>query len=276
ASDDDSAFCNKSVWGRIAVAAAGAIMNIILGLLFFCLLVQLTPVIKKNVIQTVLPNTPALSAGLQVGDRITKLNKSTIHTRMDAIYAMAFYKKEQGAVEVQYVRGNQTNTAQIVPMWSDEAKRFLVGIEWQDEQKTFLNVLRYGYYETATTVHLVFYTLKGLFTGEIPLNQLSSVVGVGQVVGSTVKEIPADPWGGLRGLIYLAAMISINLGIFNLLPIPALDGARIFFLLIEAVRRKPIPPEKEGKIHAVGFAFLILLMIFALFNDVFRIFTTKG
>ena len=142
-----------------------------------------------------------------------------------------------------------------------------LGIRVQSEEKTVLNVLSYSARYTVCIGRLVWVSLTDLLTGRASFNDLSGPVGMTQVVGQAAQV-------GLPNLVLLFAFITINVGIFNLLPIPALDGGRLLFLLLEAIRRKPLKPEYEGYIHMVGFILVILLMIVVTFNDVLKL--TRG
>lgn len=113
-----------------------------------------------------------------------------------------------------------------------------------------------------------------LFSGKVTKDDVAGPVGIAQLVGNTYEE--AKPYGMssvILSMMNIAVLLSVNLGILNLLPVPALDGGRLVFLLIEAVRGKPIPPEKEGMVHLAGMAALMVLMVFVLFNDIARIFS---
>ena len=111
-----------------------------------------------------------------------------------------------------------------------------------------------------------------LIRGKIAFSNMSGPVGIVSEIGSAVEETAQNGWEGFMNLLQLTILLTINLGVFNLLPIPALDGGRIFFILIEMIRRKPLPPEKEGMVHFVGFALLILLSIIIAYMDVLKLF----
>lgn len=270
-SNDPRAFCNRPVWARMMIAVAGAFMNVLLGFLCFTIWVgalQSSPGVP--IVAEVTAGWPAEEAGLLPGDRVTKIGQSRILSTSDANYALILYEGNDEPVEVTYKRNGKKVTIPIVPRMSEDG-RYLFGMRWTQVEKTPLTVLREGLYETRTSVCLVFTSLKGLLSGAVPLSDVSSVIGVGQVVGDTVSTLPETRSFGLLHLLFLLGFISVNLGVMNLLPIPALDGSRVVFLLIEAVRRKPVPPDKEGMIHAAGFLLLIGVMILAFFNDIMRL-----
>ena len=129
------------------------------------------------------------------------------------------------------------------------------------------NILKEAFFQTIWMGKLVFVSLGMLIGGQASVQDVSGPVGVVSAMNTTAQT------GGLIGLLYLASFITVNIGIMNLLPIPALDGGRIFFVLIEAIRRKPIPPEKEGVVHFIGLILLVGIMIFATWNDIMRLIT---
>ena len=136
-----------------------------------------------------------------------------------------------------------------------------------------LSALQYGAYEVKYWICTTLESLKMLLTGKIGLNQLSGPVGIVDVVDDTYKA--SKSYGGFAvsvQLLNIAILLSANLGVMNLLPLPALDGGRLVFLFVEAVRRKRIPPEKEGYVHLVGIALLMVLMVFVMYNDIRRVF----
>lgn len=270
-SSDSRAFCNRPVWARMMIAVAGACMNVILGFLCFTILVGVvdsSPGVP--IVAEVTAGSPAEEAGIKPGDKVTKIGDSRILSLDDATYALILYKGNNEPVPISYKRDGKKYTVPVVPEMS-ESGRYLFGLRWSQVEKTPLTVLREGLYETRTSICLVYTSLKGLLTGAVPVSEISSVIGVGQVVGEAVSDIPSSPGISFLNLLFLLGFISVNLGVMNLLPIPALDGSRVVFLLIEAVRKKPVPPDKEGMVHAIGFLLLIGLMIFAFFNDIMRL-----
>jgi len=125
--------------------------------------------------------------------------------------------------------------------------------------------------ETIFYARVVLETVVDLFRGKVGISSMSGPIGIVSEIGSAVQDTAQNGWVGFVSLLQLAVLLTINLGVFNLLPIPALDGGRIFFVLIEMIRRKPIPPEKEGIVHMIGFALLILLSLFVAYMDVLRL-----
>ncbi len=265
-SDDDRSFGKKSLPARIAVVAAGAIMNFILGFIIFIFLSNMLDVIYQPIIDEVIPGMPAYNAGLMEGDKIISLNNSKVNIQNDVF----FYINRNGEkpVDITINRKGQKMQYSVTPTFNEENNQYMLGYISKGVKKTFLNVIKNAFYEVIFLTKAIFISLGELITGNVRVDDLSGPVGVVKEIGSAAKL-------GIGNLLSLAALISINLGIFNLLPIPALDGSRVVFLLIEGLRGKPIDPEKEGLVHLIGFAALILLMLFVTYNDIAKLFV-KG
>jgi len=263
-SDDAGAFSNKSAIARVFVLVSGAFMNLLLGFIVFVAIMFMSQQISVPVIDTVVPDSGAQIAGLQSGDRITRINNAKINGQNDVTFALSRYK--EGEITVGYLRDGVNKTVALTPKLS-EAGTYIIGFKPQTETLTFGTRIQNAYYQTEFMGKVILFSLGDLVTGKLSIKQMAGPVGIVTEIGSAAKQGPLD-------LLYLVALITINLGIFNLLPIPALDGGRVFFILVELIRRKKIPAEKEGIVHLVGFALLILLMIFTTSNDIGRIFTS--
>ena len=133
------------------------------------------------------------------------------------------------------------------------------------EKMNLKNAIVCGFKETFFLVRVVIYSLMMLVTGKVPVSQMAGPVGTTVIIGQAAQS-------GILNLLYIFSLLSVNIGIFNLIPFPALDGGRIFFLLIEMVRRKPIPPEKEGMVHFVGLVLLMILMVLVTSSDIYKLF----
>ena len=178
-------------------------------------------------------------------------------------------------LEITYERGGEKNTVTLTPRYSEEDARYYIGILGGGEYHkcNALEVFQYGFYEIEYWMRVTIKSLGTIFTGHFSKDDIAGPVGVVQVVNDTYTE--ARPYGVMilvMSLMNLATLLTVNLGIINLLPLPALDGGRLVFLFIEAIRGKPVPPEKEGLVHLGGFIALMALMVFVLFNDLSRIF----
>lgn len=276
-SPDENAFNNKSVWARISVIVAGPVFNFILAFVMAVIVIGAVGV-DAPVISGVMEGYPAEAAGLKEGDKITEINgeKITIYRDLQLYLALNPGK----SLLLSYEREGKDKTVTIQPK-KDESGNYYVGIySPRGRVKTSpLETIRYSLYEVKYQVTTVMKSLALLFKGDVTVNDLSGPVGivdmVGEVVeGSTSKEATAadNILSIFLNVMNFSIMLSANLGVMNLLPIPALDGGRLLFLAIEAVRGKPIDREKEGMVHFVGMMLLMVLMVYVMFNDIKRIF----
>ena len=266
------AFPNAPVGSRIATVLAGPVANFIIGYIFAMIIVAFCgtdlPVIYK-----VMDDSAAMEAGLEDGDRIVKIGNETIHLyREVSLYSMMNYGEP---LKITYERDGVRNTVTVTPKYDEEAGRYYIGIlgAGQAHECSAIEVFQYGFYEIEYWMKVTLKSLGTIFTGHFSKDDVSGPVGVVQVVNDTYTE--AQPYGPMvvvMSLLNLATLLTINLGIINLLPLPALDGGRLVFLILEAIRGKPIPPEKEGMVHLAGFMALMALMVFVLFNDISRLF----
>lgn len=271
ATDSPANFNNKSVWARISVIAAGPVFNFILA--FVCAIVLIAFVgYDEPVIGSLDEGYPAQEAGLQPGDRIVEINGKNIHLFREVKTYNQFHQGEE--VEIIFERDGIERGVILQPKYNEEISYYLLGINGAGNTRaTPLKTLQYSAYEVKYWIDTTLSSLKMLVTGQIGIDQLSGPVGIVDVVDSTYKE--TRDYGALTvtvNMLNIAILISANLGVMNLLPLPALDGGRLVFLAIEAVRRKRISPEKEGYVHFAGIVVLMVLMVVVLFNDIQRVF----
>ena len=278
-SDDPRAFAKKSVPKRMAVVVAGAVMNLILG--FF--LIMTTTLLYGDIITLKIAGfheaenkvtgemvsvSTSEGCGLKVGDRFISMDGMRLFTDTDLSYKLQNASGEPMKVVVE--RDGERVTLEKVIFLNTQTEGAL-DFYVEAEKCSFLNVIRYSAMNTVSTARLIWISVKDLLTGKYGFRDLSGPVGIigtiGEVAtaGETFKE-------NLTGVLSLASFITVNVGIFNLLPLPALDGGRLIFLIVEAIRRKPINPEHEGIVHLVGMAILFLLMIAVTFQDILRLF----
>ena len=262
--DDPRAYNKQNVWKRIFTVAMGPVMNFVLAFVvaftFFCCLGELLPV---PTVDSLMEGYPAAQAGILPGDCILSVDGVSIASTSDVIAALA--GGEEAAVTVQ--RGGAEQTFFIVPKWSEEDQRYLIGISFAQERYRLdlPTAVRAAWDNCVRAGTAVFDALGGIFTDPEVRDSVSGPVGAVAVVSQAVA---AD---GLDAFLSLLMLISVNLGIMNLLPIPGLDGSRIVFHLIEAVRGKPIKPEREAMVHLIGMVFLFGLMIVFTYKDIMRL-----
>lgn len=267
----EGSFNSKSVWARIAVVAAGAIFNFILAFIFAVILVGYTGY-DEPIISGVMSGYSAEAEGMQEGDRIVKMNGKRIHLWREVTSYNLFHPGEK--VKLVYERDGEKYEATIVPK-KDENGQYLLGVTSPAKYKkaNVFTALQYGVYEVKFWICTTIDSLKMLITGGVGINQLSGPVGIVNVVDETYQQ--SKSYGAvvvLMQMLNIGILLSANLGVMNLLPIPALDGGRLIFLFIEVIRGKRLASDKEGKVHLVGMILLFALMIFVFFNDIIRIF----
>lgn len=265
-SEDKNAFCNKSKIARLIVLAAGAFMNFVLGFLLFAIIMSNAASFATNKVGTVLEGSAFSDAQIQPGDEIISMHgksySSKVRTYNDITYFM--YKNGNENAEIIFRRDGKEFGVNTAPKYSEENGRYLFGFTPMTEEKTFHGVVRYTWYQSLFVIKVVLLSFVDLIKGSVPASDISGPVGIVGEIGNAAKN-------GILSLINLAALISLNLGVVNLLPLPALDGGRILFVLIEIIRRKPVPAEKEAMVHALGFVLLIALMLVITFFDITKL-----
>ena len=267
---EPGAFAAASVWARISVIAAGPVFNFILAFIGAFIIICFVGV-DKPVIGTVNAETPAAEAGLQAGDEIVKINDKNIHIFKDISTYNQFHQGQ--TMKIVYKRNGEKNTVSVTPEKNDSGY-YLIGITSSNYVKTnVFETAAYSAYNVKYWINLTIDSLKQLVTGRIGVDQLSGPVGVVSAVDTTYKESKSG--GALLiflNLLQMTILLSANLGVMNLLPLPALDGGRRVFLIVEVIRGKRVPPEKEGYVHLAGMALFLCLMVFVMYNDIRRIF----
>ena len=267
-----NSFNAAPVWARISSVVAGPLFNFILAFVLAIILVGFSGS-DKPVILGIMEGYPAEAAGMEPGDVIRKMNGDNIYLARE-IYINTYLNGDK-PMTVEYERDGRIYTTELVPMYNEEAGRPLIGLQGYGEavEAKGLSIFKYAYYEVRYSFVSTIKSLKMLVRGEASKDDVSGPVGIAQVIGEVAEE--ATPYGPLvliLNLCNIALLLSVNLGVLNLLPLPALDGGRLVFMLIEAVRGKPIPPEKEGMVHFAGFVALMVLMVFVMYNDIIKLF----
>lgn len=262
--DDPRAYARQSVWKRMLTIIMGPMMNFILAFVVAVGFYWTSGgLVVEPVIAQLEADRPAAQAGFQVGDRITHVNGADMReSATEDIRALLTASGDPVTVTVD--RGGTPVEATLTPFPDGDIYR--IGITFATSStplplpEAFQSATAYCW-QAAT---LVFTTLSRLFEPEV-FDQVSGPVGAVAAVSQAVRQ------DGLLAFISLLIMISVNLGIMNLLPIPGLDGSRFLFTVVEAVRGKPVKPEREAMVHLIGMAFLFAFMIFIIFRDVWRL-----
>lgn len=271
--DHSGSFLNANVWARISTVVAGPLFNFILGFIVAFIMVNMLVAVRDPVATEVVDGGAAQEAGLQPGDRILALNGSKIHLFEEIqLFCMTY---GGGEVTVQYERDGVKGTTTLTPQYDESAGYYMVGIMNADfVEMSGLNSFRYAWYEMRYCVKMTWKSLEMLVQGQVSRQDVAGPVGIAvNVVGKTYETAKDYGWQSvLLSMLNITLMLTVNLGILNLLPVPALDGGRLVFLLWEAITHRPVPPEKEGIVHFIGLMFFMVLMVFLLFNDLVNIF----
>lgn len=269
--EGEGSFGSKSVWARISVIAAGPVFNFLLAF-FLSLFIVGNIGYDPSVILGVVEGYPAAEAGLEAGDVITSMNGKHIRLYREFSNYVMFHEGE--TVEFEYVRDGQTYVTTVEPVMTENGYKYGISGSVNYRQKTgVLDTLKYSAYEVYYWIDTTLQSLGMMLKGGVELDDMSGPVGVVEAIGDTYEESKSE--GTLYvwlNLFNVAILLTANLGVMNLLPIPALDGGRLVFLIIEAIRGKRMNPETEGKIHFAGLMVLLALMVIVMFNDIRKIF----
>ena len=261
--------CNRPWYQRIIILVAGVFNNFLLAIvLFFVIALIWGAPSLKPVIYDVVEDSAAEQAGLQAGDTITAVNGSKVKTWDKAKLLLLLNDKDNKyEISVKHKNGKKdTLTVEPKTEKTDPGETKVFGIQMKsDVSKGFLPALKYGFQKFVSLVEQMCLTITNLFTGGLSINSLSGPVGIYTVVGESRNA-------GIQSVLFLIAYLSVNLGIMNILPIPALDGGHVLFLIIEKIRGKKIDAKIESIVTTVFFGLLLLLMIYVSIHDVIRFF----
>lgn len=270
ASDSEGAFGNKSVWARIAVVAAGPVFNFILAWVLALIIVG--SVGYDNTMVDIIPDSAAAEAGMEDGDQIISINGSRTWLYREVSLYSSLHQGQTATVVFE--RNGEKQMVVLTPKQSDTGA-YLYGFSRtvQREKGGALETVGYSCAEIRYWLKATVESLKMLIGGQVGLEEMSGPVGIVSTIGDTYKESRVDGWYYVTmNMIMIAILLSVNLGVMNLLPIPALDGGRLVFLILEAIRGKAIPQEKESMVHFTGFVLLMGLMAVILFSDLHKLF----
>ncbi len=286
-SADGRAFCNKPAWQRFIILAAGAVMNVVLGLLILIALVSRMELLGTNVVADF--HEDSVSAQyLQSGDRIVAVNSYNTPGYNDVVFQLI--RDEDSVVELEVLRGgdlsmsswerlaagwglNDGNLGEKITVtvpfntmeYEDGTRTVQLDFVFYGVERTLGNTITYAAQWTISVVKQVWYSLMDILTGRFGLKEISGPVGTATIISEASSK-------GSDSLLMIVAFITINVGVFNLLPIPALDGGRLFFLLVEILFRRPVPAKYEAYVHAVGLVLMLGLIVVVTFSDIFKIF----
>lgn len=259
-SDDARAYNNKSPLRRLSIVSAGPIMNIILAVVLYGVITGIGGYNSKQIGEFTSENSPAKKAGVKIGDVIVKANNSTILTSDD--FSLKMFLNKGNTINVTVKRNGENKSFNITPMKNVKENRYMIGIGFSRvDNPSVLESIKYGFNQTIFMVKEVFISLKMLVTGKLSAQDVSGPVSIVRVTGAAANA-------GIVPLINFMAFLSANVGLFNLLPIPALDGSYVILFLIQIITGKKIDDEKVGVINTIGFALLMALMVIVTIKDI--------
>jgi regulator of sigma E protease len=266
--NDPEGFNNRTPLEKMAVGFAGPFMNFVMALLIFVYVYSVVGVPQASdqpLIGQVIAETPAEKAGLKANDLVIQVNHKDVETWGEFTTGIAAAQSGE-PLPLKVKRDQQVLDLEVIPIQNESSDKPSIGVMGAItyDKQGIVNAIKIGFEQTYELTVLLLSGLGMLFSGGASVNDLAGPVGITKMIGEVAQVGPVL-------LLSFTAFLSINLGVLNLLPIPALDGSKIVFALIEAVRRKPLEPEKEGFVHWLGFLFLISLMVLVTYNDIIRL-----
>ncbi len=273
-SDDPNSFGNKAAWKRFIIIAFGAIMNFILGLIMTAALLIQNPYFTSTKVAKFANEATSCFTGLAVGDEIIKVDDIKVYTYKDLAFNLSADGKEKFNITVK--RNDQIIELENVTFkteTNDVGKPVtILDFKLQPIEKNFWTLLKQTWFDTLSTIKVVWLSLVGIITGRFSINNMSGPIGIASIAGKVTNEgLKTGFLVAFNNILSLMAMITINLGVINLLPLPALDGGRLIFLLIEIIIRKKINPKYENWIHALGFFLFLAFTIYISYSDILRL-----
>lgn len=259
-SSDSGAFNNAKLIHRIIIVAAGAIINIIFAIILYFIISIIYVNNASTIVEAIIPEAKDNLSIIESGDEILELNNEKIRIKADIYSSLLNYT--EGEIQIKLKRNDEIIEGFITPLKYNDS--FIIGVTLKEiENVSFYDRIYFSFWKTTNFLNSAVLSLKLLFTGKVGINQMTGPIGISYMVS---KE------SGIYNFMALLCMISLSLGITNLLPIPALDGGRIVLLIIEGIRKKPLKEEIELEIQSIGFFFLIGLAIYVSYQDILRFF----
>ena len=269
-SEDQHAFNNKPLWQRMIIVAAGATVNLIMGVIIVAIMLCQSDLIGTTQIRSFYDNATSAASGLEAGDKIVKINGKRVYSQYDITFLMM--RDDDGVMDFVVKRDGKNVELKDVRFQTSpiEGQENLISIHYDfiivGVKPTFLSVTKNAFLESISIGRMVWISLFDLITGRYGLSEVSGPIGVINYVADAASASSTSmDW---TPLLTIMALIAINVGLFNLLPIPALDGGRLLFEVIEAVIGKPVNRTVEGYIHLVGMILILILMALIIFKDI--------
>ena len=264
-SADSRAFCNKKPWRRFIIVAMGAVFNLILGLILVAIAIAPQKYFLATTVAKFGDNALSEKYGLRVGDKIVEVDGRKIYSEYDLSYA--FTNVSDGKVDLTVERNGKKTELKDVRFETakeDDISYLKIDFYVYSEEKTFPNYIKNVFSTAISYCAVIWRSLIDLISGKYGISAISGPVGLTAVIGNVAKQ-------NLMSIIPVMALISINLGLFNLFPLPALDGGRLLFILFEMIFRKPVPAKYESAVHAVGFFILLGFMLLVTAKDIWTL-----
>lgn len=281
-SDNPRAFGKAACWKRIIIVVAGAVMNIVLGFILMMITLMPNSQFASTTISKFHENATT-SASLKVGDEIVSINGYRVYTSQDLSFSLVTANQNSDgefAPEIAVRRNGETVNLGNVKFGSREVdgkKAIVLDFYVAPIQNNFWNLIAETGKGVVSTVRLVWASLFGLITGRFGFNELAGPIGMTSAISQVASAGLQSSFGdAVMNIVSVMMMITVNLGVVNLLPLPALDGGRLVFLIIELIRRKPVSAKYEGWVHAIGMIVLLAFMALISFSDILRLFTGTG
>ncbi len=273
-SNDPRSFGQKKAWQKFIIVSFGAIMNLVLGFIMTIFLLAQSPKFITTTIDSFGENSVSSTHGLMVGDEILSVNGAPIFTYKDLYFDLSI--DEKNSFDIKVKRNGQTVELKDInfeTVSTDNGKPATkIDFKLKTTDKNFISLITQTWYDTLSTVKIVWVSLVGIITGRFAVSNMAGPIGMASAIGKAASTgLETSVIDAINNIVSIMAMITINLGIVNLLPLPALDGGRLIFLLIEMITRKKINPKYEGLIHALGFFLFIALMIYISYSDILRL-----
>lgn len=265
-SENPNAFNKKPAWQRFIIVIAGALMNILVGVIIITIITMTQPMYGTTTVSGFVQGAPSSQAGLLENDEIIKINNTRVHTSRELGYEIM--RSGYEPISITVIRNGKREVIENVQFSQTSSQGVVFGMadfSVFPEEKTFSTVVKNSFFTCTSTVKMIWDSLYDLVTGRYGMEQVSGPIGV---TGAITQAAQSSAYQ----LFYLIAVIAMNLGVFNLLPIPALDGGSLLLLLVEMITRKKLPEKIETAIKAVGFAILMLIAILVTFKDVIYLF----
>lgn len=272
--EDENSFSNKPLLSRILVIAAGPVFNFILAFVFSIILIHFTGC-DPATLRYIGEESAAQEAGLVVGDTVTEINGKNIYNYREVLLFMQMNNSPAPiTLGIKHADGKEESV--VLSPKLNEKGEYKLGVSGGYEASSGIgNDIKYAAYELRYWVKATITGLRMIVTGGVKSGDIMGPVGVGNAMNDVIEEAKdvsetrkEAVVNVLLNLLNWCILLSVNLGIMNLLPIPALDGGRLLFLFIEGIRRKKIPQDKEAIVNAIGFVLLMILMVVVFFNDI--------